>query len=113
MNIKKLIDTTEHKNGSTCVVREYDTESTEINTALVIVKGRYPETGSVLNTEVSEMVYVVSGKGSVSVEGMSTHIEKGDCILIHPHEKFYWEGELELIVTCIPSWNPEQYKHYE
>ncbi len=100
-----------YENGPTCVAFEYETGNPDINIARVEISGRYPETGYAANTAVTELVYVESGTGMVTVEDKHTTLNKGDVVLIEKGEQVYWEGTLTLIIACTPAWYPEQYEN--
>ena len=61
------------------------------------------------NTKVEEIVYVESGEGSVSIDGVIQNIKQGDVILYKQNERVFWEGELILITACTPAWTVEQH----
>lgn len=58
------------------------------------------------------IVFVSKGSGLIVVDDNSKELKKGDVILIQPNEKYYWNGILELIVSCTPTWSPEQMKFF-
>ena len=101
----------EHRNADSCVAFEYDTNTPDINIARIEVKGRYPEVGSMVNTEVTELVYVVKGSGSVVVNGKHVLLAEGDVVSILAGEQVHWEGDMSLIIACSPAWYPEQYEN--
>jgi quercetin dioxygenase-like cupin family protein len=78
----------------------------------VTVNGRYPEKGYVVNEVCKEVGYVLSGSGSVCMEGHEVRqLQPGDAVLIQPREKFFWEGTaLEMLMPCSPAFYPEQHK---
>jgi len=98
------------ENGKNCIAFEYNTENKDINDALIEVSGRYPEKGSVVNLECKELVYVVKGSGKVIVNEKEISLNEGDIILIESNEKFFWDGQFTLLISCSPAWNHEQYK---
>ena len=110
MKIIKLEEIKEFKNSDSCCVLEYPLDDKDINIALAKINGRYPENSFALNTECKEIGYVVEGVGKLVVENKTIELKKGDVILIEVGEKFYWEGDLEILMPCAPAWTPEQYK---
>lgn len=102
-------DAVQHSSSTSCTVYEYIIPEKDINGALVHIRGRYPETGWVMNRICKEMVYVISGTGKVVVEGKEIALSKKMVILILPGEKYYWEGDMELFMPCTPAWTPDQY----
>jgi mannose-6-phosphate isomerase-like protein (cupin superfamily) len=111
MKICKFKDATIYDKGNT-VVYEYESiHDTDINGAYSVINGRFPEAGFSYNEKCKEMVYVVSGKGTLTIDLETFEIEEGDTILILPKEKFYWVGDnLKIFIPCTPAWYPEQYK---
>lgn len=98
------------KNSKTCTVREYKLDRQNIDIAQVTISGRYPEDGSVKNNVSTEVCLVISGSGSIVVDKEKTLLQAGDVILIEPGEKFFWEGVMEIVISCSPAWSIEQYK---
>jgi mannose-6-phosphate isomerase-like protein (cupin superfamily) len=99
------------ENSSTCTVFEYGGDS-DLDGAVAIISGRYPESGWGMNTVSKEMVYVISGTGSLTTkEGMSP-LAEGDVVLINNNEPYYFEGaKLRIFMPTTPAWNPEQYAY--
>lgn len=82
----------------------------KINIARIEITGRYPKRGSAVNKKVKELVYVESGKGLVSVNGVATPLNKGDVVFIEENELVWWEGKMTLIISCAPAWTKDQYE---
>lgn len=110
MNVVRKNQAKIFKNSEVCTAIEYPAEGGNINGAVIELTGRYPETGSVMNERCSEMVYVVSGSGSISLNEQKTEVFQGDAILIAPREKYFWDGTMTLFIASTPAWYPEQYK---
>lgn len=113
MKIVRADEAERYENAQTCTAFEYPTNDSKLNIARVEVSGRYPLSGSAVNKEVTELVYVASGEGRVSVNGTVEALSAGDVILIEPGEEIWWEGNLTLIISCSPPWTLEQYKAIE
>jgi len=94
--------------GENCQVQEYKLD-TELDCAIVSVKGRYPLEGKVLNQQCKEMAYVVKGKVNITIKDTVFELSAGDAVLIEPEEVYHWEGDLELFISCNPAWSPEQH----
>lgn len=101
------------QNSDNCKVYEYPLESKEINGALIEIKGRYPDTGNVMNKVCKEIAFVVEGSGMVVVEGKEQKIKFGDSIFIEDNEKFHWVGNLTIYTVCSPAYYSEQHKEIE
>ena len=55
-----------------------------------------------MNRQVKEIIYVVSGFGSVTVNEESIQLVAG--------EFFYWDGQLTLHIACTPAFSIEQHE---
>lgn len=84
-----------------------------INGAVIELSGRYPETGRVVNTTCTELLYVISGMGEASTADEQVALSLGDQLLIQPNEAYYIEGNLELYIACTPAWSPDQHMTVE
>lgn len=67
--VKKItLEQTETFNNSDlCIATEYDFKDKDIDISTAVIKGRYPDEGYCVNTEVKEMIYVISG-GAIFTE---------------------------------------------
>ncbi len=79
----------EFKNGRFCTAYEYPMNEPAINGAVIVLNGRYPETGRTVNKVCKEMAYAVKGNGRVVIEDREILVSEGDIVLIDPGEKFY------------------------
>lgn len=98
------------QNSDVCKVYEYPLGSKVINGALIEIKGRYPDSGNVMNQVCKEIVYVVKGSGKVVVEDREQDIQAGDSIFIDNNEKFCWLGDITIYAVCSPAYYPEQHE---
>ncbi len=110
MKIIQKHQTKEFKNSDVCTAIEYPLGDSNINIAVIKLSGRYPATGYAVNEECKEIGFVMEGSGIVCVEGEIVKLETGDSVLIEPHEKFYWDGTMTILMPCTPAWTPQQYK---
>jgi mannose-6-phosphate isomerase-like protein (cupin superfamily) len=102
----------QHKNGTNCTVQEYEfKDEKDINAAIIEISGRYPDSGYVYNEICKEEVYVIDGSGKVTTPETSIQVTKGDMILIHPNDRYYYDGQLTIMAVCTPAWYPEQHKN--
>ncbi|OGT36162.1 MAG: hypothetical protein A3F11_09745 [Gammaproteobacteria bacterium RIFCSPHIGHO2_12_FULL_37_14] len=101
----------ERKNSEHCVVTEFPIKDHDINFAIVKVSSRYPDSGYATNTISKEIVYVQEGGGKVVVGAVGYALIPGDVVLISPNEKFYWDGNMTLHISCTPAFTPEQHIH--
>jgi mannose-6-phosphate isomerase-like protein (cupin superfamily) len=97
-------------NSAGCTAIEYPLGDRDINVAVIKLSGRYPDKGWAVNEKCKEAAYAVSGSGKLFVGEKVVELNSGDVVLIEAGEKYYWEGNLELVVPCAPAWYPEQHK---
>jgi mannose-6-phosphate isomerase-like protein (cupin superfamily) len=102
--------TVEHKNGPTCTVIEHALHDDMADIAIAEISGRYPEKKRVVNKECNELAYVFEGKGKVVVNDKEQKLSAGDAIIIEAGEKYYWEGNMKLFLSCRPAWNVAQHR---
>ena len=100
----------EKNNGSTCSVTEYALDHKMLDMAIATVSGRYPEERRVINQECDELAYVFEGEGKLVVNHEEHKLSAGDVVLIEAGEKYYWEGDMKLFMSCRPAWNKEQHQ---
>ena len=113
MLIKKS-EAKEYKNSSTCTAWEHDHPSENIGYATVSINGRYPETKRAQNLESEEIVFVISGSGTIHSDEGDFELEQGDSYYIEKGEKYYFEGDnLVLGIVNAPRWSKEQYRIVE
>lgn len=101
------------KNSDNCLATEYPMADKDIDGAVVEITGRYPGKGRVVNSACKELAYIINGFGKIVVDGEEINLNEGDCILIEPGEKFFWQGDLKLFISSTPAWNAEQSKEVE
>ena len=112
MKIVRKSETESFTNGPTCAGYGFPFGDRDIDVAIVIVNGRYPEEGYVLNEVCKEIAYILNGNGKL-VMGDETiqDVKIGDAVMILPGEKYYWEGEnLEMLIPCSPAFDPNKHK---
>jgi mannose-6-phosphate isomerase-like protein (cupin superfamily) len=108
MRICKKNETKIFKNGNNCIAIEYPLGGEDMNGAVIKLDGRYPDKGCLINTQCKEMVYIMKGDGKIFIDGKEIILHVGDLIMIDPMNKYYWEGNMEMFVSCTPAWTPEQ-----
>lgn len=101
------------KNSDACTAIEYPMEDKDINGAVIELAGRYPAKGRVVNLVCKEMAYIINGSGRLVVEDKEMIFKEGDLILIGVEEKYFWEGDAQIFMPCVPAWYPEQHKEVE
>ncbi|WP_131778794.1 cupin domain-containing protein [Legionella bozemanae] len=110
MKISLKHQTTEHSNAASCKVTEYHLNDPMIDCAIAKISGRYPEAQRVINLECNELAYVFQGEGKVVVNHTEYKLSAGDAVLIEAGEKYYWEGTMQLFISCRPAWNMGQHQ---
>ena len=69
-----LEQTETFNNSDLCIATEYDFKDKDIDISTALIKGRYPDEGYCVNTEVKEMIYVISGGGQSSLKTELYHL---------------------------------------
>ena len=98
------------KNSDICVVSEYAILDKDLDFAIANISGRYPESRYAVNKLCKEIVYIQQGAGKIVVNGIDYELNMGDVVLIEAGEKFYWEGELTLCISCHPAFTVNQHQ---
>lgn len=97
-------------NGAACTVIEHPLNDERLDLAIANIYGRYPEERRVINQQCAELAYVFAGNGKVVVNNQEHHLSAGDVVIIDAGEKYYWEGHMQLFLSCRPAWNKEQHQ---
>ena len=113
MKLIKFEQTEKFKNGENCEVLEYPLDDKDINISTAVLSGRYPEKGYCVNEQCKELIYVVSGSGTLNKKDEVIEFKKGDAVLIDKGEMYYWDANCEIVMPCTPAWYPEQHKMIE
>lgn len=101
------------ENSKTCKGVAFVSDEMNVDMSVIEISGRYPESGWALNGEVSEIVYVQRGKGRLYLEGGETEIEQEAVVAVPAGRKFFWDGDMTLIMACNPPFNSGQYSMIE
>jgi mannose-6-phosphate isomerase-like protein (cupin superfamily) len=96
-------------NGPTCEGISYVAPSGDYDVSVISISGRYPETGTATNKISHETVYIAEGSGRVVVDEKEQELSIGDVVSVAPNTKFFWQGNMKLIMTCQPAFSPGQY----
>jgi mannose-6-phosphate isomerase-like protein (cupin superfamily) len=110
MIIVKDSEKKKHEHSSTVIVCEYEPSDPELGGATATIRGRYPERGFVVNLEVKQLAYVISGAGEVLFQEGTRALAQGDMVFIAANEKFAWNGDMELFLANAPRFEPKQYR---
>ena len=113
MKIVKYTQTKKFKNSDVCIAIEYPLNDKDINIAVIKLKGRYPDKGCAVNKKCKEIAYINKGKGQVTINGLTKRLSKGDVVFIDKGEKYFWNGNMEMIMPCTPAWNPKQHANVD
>ena len=113
MKIVKANDAVSFKNAENCYGTEASFDGAPLNGALITVKGRYPESGYVMNEVCAELAFVVRGRGRICSDEESIEFGLHDNLYLASGEKFYWEGDFDIYTICTPVFYPEQHKEIQ
>ncbi len=111
MEYVSINDAIQHHNSPNCSVYEYVMQNPEMNIGVAEIIHRYPDQGYVVNHKCSEMAYVLKGSGKLVTETTEVNLSPGDVVYIPHGEKYYWEGNLTVVIPATPAWHPEQHEN--
>lgn len=100
------------QNSDVCYGREYSPGSGTVDVAKISIRGAYPDVGKYgYLEEAHEMAVVVSGQGYIETKkGEHHNLKAGDVVYVEPMERFRWGGNMDLIVSCGPAFDPKKHK---
>ena len=97
------------------IIRELASPGNSGLTRHSVAEIRHPPGTSSLehyHTEAEEVYFVLSGQGGIRVDGQTRSIGPGDVVVIVPGQRHkVWqegEGDLVLLVTCVPAYAVEE-----
>ena len=102
-----------HQNSDVCTAYEYPFSTSSLNAAVIDLNGRYPDSGYCINHKSDEIGYIIKGSGTITVEEETRELSQGDMVFIPKGKKFFWDGNMDMIVPCVPAWTPEQYEYMD
>lgn len=104
-----LKQTQQFRNSDLCIATEYPFNDKDIDISTATIDGKYPDEGYCVNTEVKEMIYVISGGGEIHKKNEIITFKAGDAILIDKNEKYFWNAHCKVVMACSPAWTPKQH----
>ena len=113
MEIIKKNEGIKGENSSSCKTIEYSFKNKNMDLGIATITGRYPEKNDeyCMNTECTELIYVLEGSGILQFENRDIEFFMGDAILISPNEKYAWVTDYcKVSMICNPAWSGEQHK---
>lgn len=96
--------------GSACTVIEYPLNDDMLDIAIATISGRYPDSGFVVNQQCKELAYVQQGAGKIVIDDREIALSVGDTVIIEPGEAYYWEGNIQILLSCRPAWTMAQHQ---
>lgn len=55
--------------------------------------------------------YIIKGKGKFYLNRRPIPVKTTDVIVVPPHTKIYYFGNMEMILVTVPAWRPENEVH--
>jgi len=77
------------------------------------INGRYPKSGTDVDTQIEQIWYVLEGSGALLVQDEAHEFESGDMVYVPKNQPYVIQGSMKLLVASSPAWTPEQHKHLE
>lgn len=99
-----------HTISANCIAYEYPMENSELNIGVAEITHRYPDQGYAINHKCSEIGYILKGSGKLVTETEEVSLSVGDVVYIPHGEKYYWEGNITIVLPATPAWYPEQHE---
>ncbi|MDR1476676.1 MAG: hypothetical protein LBI17_00945 [Rickettsiales bacterium] len=109
MQIVKSSESIKKAGFGKCEVIEYPMDAKAIDICIVKVFGRVPAAGYKMNEISDAACHVVSGTGAINEASVSA----GDSFSISRGEKYFFDGEFTMTMSCTPAWEAEQGKEVE
>ena len=81
-----------------------------LDMAIAKICGRYPDERWAVNQQCAELAYVFEGSGKIVVNNEEHHLNAGDVISLKLVRKYYWEGNMQLFLSCRPAWDKDQHQ---
>ncbi len=110
MEISFKHQATNKTNNTACSVTEYYLNNKMLDFAIATINGRYPDDRRAVNQQCDELAYVFEGEGKIVVNNKEYPLSTGDVVLIETGEKYYWEGNMKLFLSCRPAWKKDQHQ---
>ena len=95
---------------------EYPFEESNLDCAVVEIRGRHPLSGWFRNTKVDEMIFCKSGSGELVISGGGIKtLSENDAVFIKKNEWYYWSEKTNgvFVPVCNPAWAIEQGENKE
>lgn len=89
---------------------EYPTKNKIINNSFIEIKGRHPQEGWAYNEVCIESVFIIRGSVVLTTKTESVVLEENDTVIIDPNERYFFEGDCDMVSPSSPPWYPEQSK---
>jgi len=89
MKIIKNFEAQIYNNSDQCQAIVYPLNVKEIDSSLIKVNGRYPDTGFCCNEICKEICYINDGSGTLGLDNKEYPFLKGDIIFIDSMEKYF------------------------
>lgn len=94
---------------------DYPCQDKDINFAVININGRSPKSGYQVNTGCKELLYIISGSGTLYKKDIEDVIKfnQSDVIIIDKNECYAFSGNFEAGVPCTPAWTSEQHEYVD
>lgn len=92
----------------TKIIYKYPTPTKELDFSMMLIKGRHPETGFLLEHDCQFFIYVTKGQGKVVTDSDTIEVTVGDIVFVPKETKFAMEGDFEYLTAGTPAFYPEQ-----
>jgi predicted enzyme related to lactoylglutathione lyase len=94
--------------GPTKQIHKYPSPTRQLDIGRMVINGRHPEKGFVVEQGCDFVMYVTQGNGKYYVGDEVFEVKPGDVVFVPTGNKFAAEGEFEYITVDSPAFYPEQ-----
>lgn len=97
----------------TKIIYKYPTSIKELDFSRMVITGRNPVTGFLLEHDCQFFIYVTKGQGKVITNDEVIEVTVGDVVFVPKETKFAMEGDFEYVTAGTPAFYPEQAEEVE
>lgn len=97
----------------TKTIYKYPTPTKDMDIGKMVIDGRHPTAGFIVEEECSFVMYILKGNGKVFAGDDVFSVEQEDVVFVPKNNKFAVDGQMEYITFDSPAWYPEQAKEIQ
>jgi mannose-6-phosphate isomerase-like protein (cupin superfamily) len=94
--------------GPTKKIYKYPSPTRSLDIGIMVLNGRHPESGFVVEHDCEFVMYVTKGEGTFYVGDSIYKVKPGDAVFVPTDHKFAADGNFEYITVDSPAYYPGQ-----